>query len=69
MPPLQLYAKMIKRIEDMEDIEQANAIQNQIRAGVMQTYPSSVVENSLNWFYSFSKVEYISSNLCLKFVM
>ena len=66
MPPLQLYAKMIKRIEDMEE---ANAIQNQIRAGVMQTYPSSVVENSLNWFYSFSKVEYISSNLCLKFVM
>ena len=57
---------MIKRIEDME---QANAIQNQIRAGVMQTYPSSVVESPLNWFYSFSKVEYISSNLCLKFVM
>lgn len=48
MLPLQLYAKMIKRIEDMEDIEQANAIQNQIRAGVMQTYPSSVVANSLN---------------------
>ena len=45
MLPLQLYAKMIKRIEDMEE---ANAIQNQIRAGVMQTYPSSVVESPLN---------------------
>ena len=34
MLPLQLYAKMIKRIKDMEDIEQANAIQNQIRSGL-----------------------------------
>ena len=43
--PLQQYEKMTMKLKSFKDIQQAILIQNQIKTGEMQTYPSSVVES------------------------